>query len=535
MRLSRRPPSAYPSDRARRLARTARLRRGFTLVELMTALVAGLIVSMAMVGLSKQAMNTFHEEARNAAAEAALRNGLERIRSDLSMAGFLSTGNIIADNQSLHLGGSIPVCNGLSSTTQAYTGALPGIKHLAGIRLYSGSAATGATITTSGGFAANLEGTNNLYPDKIDIGGNFTNGEDYVGHVITGAAASSLGDTPCNGTNQVFQLDMNTATGWRLAVSCGASGALCTATSGPFYSAFHPGLSTDTTQYMVRIADNSNPTLFQYGILCATNPVVFAAGTPNLAFVNIDSNLTPIGDAANTSGNCKLQNWDAGNGITRIAAVQVVEWDVMSLQALPGTFPSATVPGYGFMTTADPNNFVLTRTFQDALGNLGASTLEPIAEYVVDLKFAFSVDNTVAGTTNPTSVPGAYATAPLVHMPFEAATSPYTNQQWGGDTTAGVLGPLPAGPQRIRSTRVRLVTRTALPDRTSINPTPPGDVVPQPSTTPGSPYIYRYCLGNAGVGNPGNGVCANNGGVTWARARTAITEVALPNQSHFFY
>jgi prepilin-type N-terminal cleavage/methylation domain-containing protein len=518
------------SDRI--LPRTQRDRhdRGFTLVELMTALVAGLIVSMAMVGLSKQAMNTFHEEARNAAAEAALRNGLERIRSDLSMAAFLSTGNIRADNQAQHLGGSIPVCIGLTGTTQAYTGTPAGINHLAGIRLYS----QGSTIITAGGWAANLETTNNLNPDKIDIGGNFTNGEDYVGHVITGAAASSLGDTPCNGTNQVFQLDMNTATGWRLNQSCGAGGALCTSTSGPFYSAFHPGLSSDTTQYMVRIADNSNPTLFQYGILCLTNPVVFIAGNPGAAFVNIDSSVTPIGDAGNTSGNCKLQNWDAGNGITRIAAVQVVEWDLMSLQALPATFPAASVPGYGYMTTADPNNFVLTRTFQDAMGNLGASTLEPVAEYVIDLKFAFSVDNTLAGTTNPTTVPGAYAAAPLVHMPFEAATPPFTNQQWGGDTTGGVLGSPPAGPQRIRSARVRLVTRTALPDRTSINPTPPGDVFP-PSTTAGSPYIYRYCLGNAGVGNPGNGVCANNGGVTWTRARTAITEVALPNQSHFFY
>ncbi len=55
------------------------------------------------------------------------------------------------------------------------------------------------------------------------------------------------------------------------------------------------------------------------------------------------------------------------------------------------------------------------------------------------------------------------------------------------------------GPQRIRSVRVRLVTRTALPDRSSSGVT--ADVVPS-TTTPGSPYLYRYCVGttaNAGV------------------------------------
>jgi prepilin-type N-terminal cleavage/methylation domain-containing protein len=487
-----------------------RKERGFTLVELMVALVAGLIVSMAMVGLSKQAMNTFHEEARNAAAEAALRTGLERLRSDLSMAGFLSTGNIVADNRTLGFGGNIPTCIGNSTTTASFAAA-PGIKRLAGIHLYEGGATAAANT---------LEKANNLAPDMIDIGGNFTNGEDYVGHLVTASAATSLGDTACG--SQVFQLDMNTATGWRLAAACGATP--CGATSGPFFNAFHPGTSS-TTQYIVRIADNSNPTLFQYALLCATNPVVFAAGpgtgaNPNFAFVNIDSTTTPVGDTANSSGNCKLKNWDAGNGITRIAAVQVVEWDLQP-QSAPTTLPKS----YGYMSTVDPNNLVLTRTFVDGLtGTPDATTIEAIAEYVIDVKFAFSVDTTAYGVATP--VPGAYPVAPLLHMPFEAATAPNTNGGWAYDVS---VGGATLGPQRIRSTRVRLVTRTALPDRSSTIAAPPGDVFP-PVTTALSPYLYRYCLGTGAA----PGICAANS-VTWARARTAITEVALPNQSRFFY
>ena len=473
----------------------------------MVALVGGLIVSMAMVGLSKQAMNTFHEEARNAAAEAALRTGLERLRADLAMGGFLSTGNIVADNQAAHFGGSIPLCIGNTTTTQAFAAA-PGIKRLAGIHLYEGGATAAANP---------LETANRLAPDKIDIGGNFTNGEDYVGHLVTASAATSLGDTTCG--SQAFQLDMNTATGWRLAAACGTTP--CAPTAGPFFNAFHPGTSP-TTQYIVRIADNSNPTLFQYAVLCATSPVVFVAGpgtgaNPNFAFVNIDSNTTPVGDTSNSSGNCKLKNWDAGNGITRIAAVQVVEWDLQPQTALSNS--------YGFIRTADPNNLILTRTFVDGVaGTPDVTTTEAVAEYVIDVKFAFSVDATANGFSVP--VPGAYGVAPLLHLPFEAAAAPNTNGGWAYDVS---VGGAPPGPQRIRSTRVRLVTRTALPDRSSVLPAPPSDVFPSP-TTAGSPYLYRYCLGTGA--SPG--VCAA-GSVTWARARTAITEVALPNQSRFFY
>ncbi len=469
-------------------------------MELMVALTAGLIVSLGMVGLSKQAMNTFHEEARNAAAESALRVGLERLRADLAATSFLGTGNITADDQSLHFGGAVPRCLGATSTTSTF-GPAPGIKRLAGIHLYE----KGSTAA-----ALPIEANNLLAPDKIDIGGNFTNGEDYVGHMISSSAATALGDTGACG--QVFQLDMNTATGWRLTQACTATP--CNANSGPFFSAFHPGTSP-TAQYMVRIADNSNPTLVQYALLCSSQPVVFLPGLPNVAFINIDTANTPVGDTANSSGNCKLTNWDAGNGITRIAAVQVVEWDLQPQTVLPAT--------YGYMATADPNNLVLTRTFMDGFsGTPDLTTMEAVAEYVVDVKYAFSVDTTVnlAGGT-----PGAYAgpSSPLLHIPFEG-TSP-TNQSWAYDVSATNIAN--QGPQRIRSVRTRIVTRTALPDRSSTLGT--SDVVP-PTTTAGSPYIYRYCIGT--TANPG--VCAAKT-VSWARARTAITEVALPNQNRFFY
>lgn len=477
--------------------------RGFTLVELMVALVAGLIVAMGVAGLSREAMNTFHEEARNAAAEAGLRIGMERLRSDLARASLFSTGNIMADDQSLLFGGAIPRCSGalggplLASTTAAWAGGLNVAQRLAGIRLYQGA----STVAALG-----LEVANGVAPDKIEIGGNFTTGEEYVGN-IGPQVQPPPGDVGCGG--QVFVLQMNNAAGWRLT-SAGFQS---------FYNAFHPGTAT-ATRYMVRIADNSNPPFYQYGLLCAANPVFFSPGTPATAAINLDP-ATPIGNPSGSTGRCFTKHFDASTGTARIAAVQVVRWDVV---------PATTLPAqYGLISTgptADANNYVLTRQFVDGAGVVDPATLEAIAEYVVDLKFAFSVDSTRNGLLNP---PGAYPRGgpnPLIHLAFDDPN----NATWAYDVGAFApgAGPTP-GPQRIRSVRFRMVTRTALPDRAQAVAGPPAAVFPPP-TVGTSPYMYRYCLGTTGA----PGVCAANT-VTWARARTDITEVALPNQKSLFY
>ena len=68
--------------------------RGFTLVELMVSLVAGLIVTIAVVGLARAATTTFFEAARISTVEANVRTAAERLRQDLSRASYMSTGNI---------------------------------------------------------------------------------------------------------------------------------------------------------------------------------------------------------------------------------------------------------------------------------------------------------------------------------------------------------------------------------------------------------------------------------------------------------
>ena len=70
------------------------LARGFTLVELMVSLIAGLIVAMAVVAPARTATNTFYDAVRVLTTEAAVRVASERLRGDLLRAGFMTTGNI---------------------------------------------------------------------------------------------------------------------------------------------------------------------------------------------------------------------------------------------------------------------------------------------------------------------------------------------------------------------------------------------------------------------------------------------------------
>ena len=84
-------------------------------------------------------------------------------------------------------------------------------------------------------------------------------------------------------------------------------------------------------------------------------------------------------------------------------------------------------------------------------GQVIPETLEIVAEYAVDLEFAFSVD-TGANNLQPNIL--TFAFDDHVNNPLWATnivTSP---------PAAGI------GPQQIRSVRVRLATRTAEPDRT---------------------------------------------------------------------
>lgn len=150
------PQANHPSARASRhlaarLARRPAIRaaRGFTLVELLMATTAGLMVSAAAFMLARGASSVFQEETRITAAQLSASLGLHRIAADLGRAGFLSTPNITTDPFVANESGSWPAAI---------------------------SSLRAVTIEEKGAAAAQ-DPVNGFYPDRLTIAGSFDTAE----------------------------------------------------------------------------------------------------------------------------------------------------------------------------------------------------------------------------------------------------------------------------------------------------------------------------------------------------------------------
>jgi prepilin-type N-terminal cleavage/methylation domain-containing protein len=463
---------------AERSKRAARARgRGFTLVELVIAMVAGLIVALSVVALSREASNTFHEESRIAAAEMQIRTAVDRLRADVARAGFMSTGNIFIDPNILTVPGTTTNVGNISAATYKSTTAMS-LYSLAGIRLWQGGSAA----------AMPLSAYNNLNPDAIDIAGNMTGTEILsIGGVSGTGGGAIVNSAGCGGAGQRIYLDvLSTPAIWRL-VGMSPTGVDATYTAN-LISAFNP---IPGSSFIVRVVDNTTHKV-QYAATCAltsaTEPASWnaTAGVPQ-PYIDLASNaITLAGISPNAT----------------INPVHIVRWQIgPSLINLPGD-----------AGTGDATKYDLYRQYIDAKGN-PAGNPEVIAEYAVDLKFAFTVDNLSDLTGNYT----AAANSPIVVYAFEDSS----NQTVADDATKSV-SPYANGvePQRIRSVRIRLVTRTAQQDRNE--PLAVGGGAP-------NDYLYRYCLVANGT------TCTTPGAAVFARTRTLINEVSLPNQARLWF
>jgi prepilin-type N-terminal cleavage/methylation domain-containing protein len=449
---------------------------GFTLIELTVALVAGLIVAMGIVGLSRSATATFHEEVRTAAAEASLRTAIDRIRADLQRAGYMSTGNIQADT-------SIAKAPTDPNNVQNIDPSMAGILQLAAIHLADKGSVTQNFLALS------AKQSPAVAPDYIEIGGNMTTADQFEVAVVQ----------PLSGNCQRILLVPTSPAMYRL----NAVGA--TAAPTELRNVFQPVPASLSTQFIVRLVDDAGHS--QY---LATCPELVTAGFTTLTgapqpypYVDIDATHTPIRTAQGTQTVSSLNGYAAGRAW--INPVQIVRWEITGpggTDAEPAQYVNALDNLPQQPTTADPNKYDLMRTFVDATGTLVAQTSEIVAEYAVDLDFAFTVD---AGTDiqNPS----------LTTYGFDSTF----NNVWAKNVAQF---PSPTvGPQRIRAVRVRVATRAAQPDRTANVP-----VVNNASEE----FLYRYCV-IAPCPTPADRV------LRWARVRTMTSEVRLPNLSRYYY
>jgi Tfp pilus assembly protein PilW len=489
------------------------------MVELTVALVAGLVVAMGVVGLSREATATFSDEGRSSAAEATLRVAIERLRGDLQRAGYMSTGNIVLDPfLALTPGSTAGAANQAAylPTAAAPTcalGGMCGLQNLTSIYwLDNGSNGAGA-VNNKVTSAAQTPTASPvaLTPDLIQIAGNMTTSEEFdVQNIVYGSNAA------CAAGGTVITLSPASPAIVRTFGGTPPNAANAASYTTILGNIFTPdGAST----FLVRLVDNTGKSQFlatcpppTVGFDAAFNPYVLVDGANTPIFYGSASGTTSV--VGGVTGRCLG---------CQINPVQIVEWELTNSSSGAGathkepTFDSANLGNLSSLVkTADANKYDLMRTYLDATGTFLSGTSEIVAEYAVDLSFAFT------GESGTSAAPTA--TSNTTSCAFDDNASPSCNSRWGQQVHPIVPGTVPPfyGPQRIRTVRARITTRTALPDRSEAIPIVPG---PYPSAAPFQTYLYRYNLPAGAYPAP----------LTWARARTVTTEVATPNLMRNFY
>jgi hypothetical protein len=420
---------------ATREARARRGRAGFTLVELMVSLVAGLIVTIAVVGLARAATTTFFEAARISAVESTVRTASERLRQDLARAGYMSTGNIRLARDGAP---GVPLAHRIAVSNPSVVGGFGGSRYtglndLQGVRIIVGGSGNNPIPLAGSNTAPNaLSTSNGLNPDAAILGGNYTSDDSYQGTFTTAGGA-------CPGGHMVV---LNTAADAAVRRLTSAAVPL----SG-LQAAFTP---VPLRKFAARVIDGRG--CQHYVLVC--NVAITATG----ATVSLEQD-TAAGPAVlpTTVTNCGARD---GEPVT-INPIQRVRWYIGP------NVDAGLDPAAGGEIAANKHN--IYRDFLDA-ADPPTPILEMrqiVAEFAADLKFGVTV-----------------ADAANVQQIFEMDTDPGggagtidTWTQAASGTAAG--GP---GPQRVRSVRFRIATRAAVPDRNT------------PILPSGAPYLTRYCV-----------------------------------------
>jgi hypothetical protein len=415
----------------------------------MVSLLAGLLIVMAVMGLARTATTTFHEQIRTTASEMSLRIASQRLAGDLSRIGYFGTGNIRFDPTIARVN---TAGDPLLNTGSRY----PGLTNMAGVRIYMQGSAEAGTLT--------LATDNLLRPQAIDITGNLTTNDQYLGILGPPVACGAQSMTLLNDDPAVMRMllaaDQVTPLGDIPATAI-------------FQQAFIP---VPGQRFAARILDSSGKTHFV--VVCGAQVV---SGRASVDFLAPTAGSMPVLTPTDTS----QKGGEAGDTPIQISPIQTVRWNLQRL-ANPALDPPEDAAA----------KFDLVRQYLAADTNLPVGVPEVVAEYVVDLRFALTVDQSPL-------IPSAKS------FDFEAEADTISWSQTGGVSVPPASVP---GPQRIRSIQYRVAGRAALADRTT----------DMPRDAPG--YIYRYCMSGPIAG------CTR-----FARARTIVSEVPLLNQARSTY
>ncbi|MFI5297952.1 MAG: PilW family protein [Polyangiales bacterium] len=441
--------------------------RGFTLIELMVAMMAGLLVISAAFLMSKGATRLFASETRLSTAQMNVRTAMDRLRADLQRVAYQSSANVVSDPlmcQPTTLGKIQGVRLQPHGTVYNAAGAL-------GVNAYSLGSAIQAAV-----FQANA-----LSPDGIIVQGNFATTDLYpTASISAGGAGSNTATIWLSGTDpSVLRLLSSGGT-----ADSGAANAVAAAFP---------------VNRLLRLTNGFGKS--QYFVISSTT--VSSVGAPATLTPQITINTTSPNVLSLPDGrNCGFSG--IGHGDT-VNSVQTYLYSLSSLATLnvvgaDGGSGLAYTWAYPIGSPADMYKTDLVRTEIDVTRNdqpFADSMPELVAENIVDLAFAVSADTSPSLITSPTS-------EPFISVYDFADSTGYTladDATLNSNTTTR--------PQRIRSMRVRVTGRNRDVDRDT-------------AIDDGGPDLMRVQVPLTSSGA--------SGAVGYARARTLNEEVFLDNQ-----
>lgn len=332
-------------------SRRATAARGFTLVELLMALTAGLLVSSAAFLLARNASTAFQEETRITAAQLSASLGLQRLATDISRAGFLTTANIQTDPF---------VCNE-AATWPTIVSTLRAVK----LEENGSAGAHPADLTQSI--------NNGFRPDRITIAASTASAEMFPVRTIEDAGGGKI----------VYLETVNMPI---LRTCRGQPLAACDPVLQRIFK----------HDRILRILTPSGREIF--GLierLEITDKIkVWLQSAPNVPSVAYN----PRG----YEGDC---NYCLAN------TVSVFRYEIQSLQG-NAQYGSLVAP-QAVSATGDGGRTELTRVELDKDGNPMMDTLELVSEFAVDLKFGISTID--QSTTAVTDMPISQPANPLVY------------------------------------------------------------------------------------------------------------------------